>query len=716
MQKPHRPANERGELMRQLAGVIHEAESGIAEHHPENARAIITNLRNAERDGVTLSAADWVNLGDAHQWRGSAAEAADAYRQALRLAPGQADRLRRKIVELDLSRAGRSPSGEDLALVEQILASSDAGAGDYYWAVGQEVDWLLEKSEWRKAHAIVEDARERLEGAEEHIALPYLEARCLVQGGRGGQAEAILRKLRDAWTTHDDLWAKAGVLLGRIEQDCERPQMALASYEEVLKSFCTPDLKDACELGRAECLAALGQNEEALKQFQELSDRIMSPSPHPSLDRDAIRATVGSIGESLLANRIFTPGAAFVELAMKWAPDDRTAERVHFASRLADTYAEMARKSGTSADEARNLFARSAEMNLLVSQLSDDDEVLAARALDQAVSGLEAASIRPRMNDALKGYAASHSKGLWRSTALCKLGESYQVEHRYREAAAAYDEVLRKYPRMPDALRSMVPLAECLIRMGNQDVGARRRGVDLLLEIVDDRGKEQLFAPSAVEYREALYQLASYLSGAADSELADHLEQAIVRWSDWIALYPDEPRQPEAHFQLADAFRRSGLKLRDEGAAQDTEEKRRVYHAEFQKRITSALTDFENVIAMLAPLNGSGLAATADGFLRASYLYRADCLFDLARYQKALEAYREAAWRYEDQPTAVTASLQVVNCHERLGQLGEAAAALARGRWLLAKVPALAFEQRKGAPSKEYYQAMFDRLERSGLY
>ena len=717
IKKPGRSAAERGELMRQLAGIIHDVEAELTSHRPENARAIISNLRTAERNGVALTASDWISLGDACQWAGKISEAADALRQALRNSPTNPDHLRRRIVELNLASAGESDATtEDFALVEEILGGTQAGAADYYWAVCQQVDWLLDRAEWRKGQTVVENAKSRLEGTEEAIALPYLEARCLVQAGLSGQAEALLRRLRDTWTTHDDLWGEAGCLLARIEQEGDRQEMALATYDEVLKSLCTGDLKDACELGRAECLAALNQYEEALSQFRNLSDRIMNRVANSKLDRDAVRATVGSIGESLLAARKIELGASFIELALGWVPAERIPERIHFSSRLADAYAEMARRPALAESQVKSLFLKSAEMSLAVSELSDADDVLSSRALDQAVSSFESASARARMNAALDRYASTHPRGLWRSNALFKLGQSYQADHRYREAAAAYDEVVHNYPRMPDALRSIVPLAECLLQLGGSDGGPQKRGVELLLSVVDDRGTDQLFAPVSGEYREALFQLASYYSRVADSDVPDHLEQAVVRWSDWIALYPDEPRMADAQFHLADAWRRSGLKLREEAGGQQTENNRSTYLTESQKRLANALEGFEKIIAMLAPRNGASMSPVADAHLRAAYLYRADCLFDLNRYQKALEAYREAAWRYEDQPTAVSASLQVVNCHERLGQFADAAAALARARWLLAKVPADSFDPLRGAPSKEYFQAMVDRLERSGLY
>ena len=103
-------------------------------------------------------------------------------------------------------------------------------------------------------------------------------------------------------------------------------------------------------------------------------------------------------------------------------------------------------------------------------------------------------------------------------------------------------------------------------------------------------------------------------------------------------------------------------------------------------------------------------------YLKASYLYRADCLFDLGRYEQAMEAYTEAAWRYDNMPASVSASMQIVQCQLRLGQKNEAKAALARLKWTLAKIPAAAFDTERGMSPKKYWEDMIERMTTSGLY
>jgi tetratricopeptide (TPR) repeat protein len=121
---------------------------------------------------------------------------------------------------------------------------------------------------------------------------------------------------------------------------------------------------------------------------------------------------------------------------------------------------------------------------------------------------------------------------------------------------------------------------------------------------------------------------------------------------------------------------------------------------EVERRLARALELMEDVIAALAPHDADTLSDVEKAQLEAGYLYRGDCLFDLGRYAAAIEAYREAAWRFENRPAAVSATLQIVQCHQRLGQAEEARSALARLGWLLKKTPASAFDERKGMRPK----------------
>ena len=75
-------------------------------------------------------------------------------------------------------------------------------------------------------------------------------------------------------------------------------------------------------------------------------------------------------------------------------------------------------------------------------------------------------------------------------------------------------------------------------------------------------------------------------------------------------------------------------------------------------------------------------------------LYWGDCLYELNEpptLGEALAVYRETAARYQGDPTALTAQVQIANIHLRQGRLTEAARAIERAHWLLGSIPDKAF-------------------------
>ncbi|MCZ6817715.1 MAG: hypothetical protein O7F76_13590, partial [Planctomycetota bacterium] len=229
------------------------------------------------------------------------------------------------------------------------------------------------------------------------------------------------------------------------------------------------------------------------------------------------------------------------------------------------------------------------------------------------------------------------------------------------------------------------------------------------------RGGKQWLTPNAREYREALILLAKYYSGANSDEVEGHFERAIERLEDALLLYPEDPRVPELTFLLADAYRQSAIELRK--VRKSPKQASDSVAEAANSRLDAALRHFSAVVTALAPHNEGanarrGLSGLEKAFLRMSYLYRGDCLFDLARYDDAISAYEEAAWRYDNMPAAVSASMQIYHCYQRLGRAGEGRAVLGRLRWLIRTIPETAFEAERGMPKKAYWEALIDRLER----
>jgi tetratricopeptide (TPR) repeat protein len=188
---------------------------------------------------------------------------------------------------------------------------------------------------------------------------------------------------------------------------------------------------------------------------------------------------------------------------------------------------------------------------------------------------------------------------------------------------------------------------------------------------------------------------------------------AIGRLQDFLTLYPDDAETSRARFTLADAHRRSAYALRDDSVNTATA-------AEGKQRFQQAAELYQ---ALLRDLDAAGESDPVRAlYARLALFYQADCLFELNEPETlaaALAAYRSAAARYDGQPAALTAQVQIANVSLRLGQLSDAARALERARWLLRSIPAAAFTACNGGDratwerfltvvsSSDLFQAMF---------
>ena len=72
--------------------------------------------------------------------------------------------------------------------------------------------------------------------------------------------------------------------------------------------------------------------------------------------------------------------------------------------------------------------------------------------------------------------------------------------------------------------------------------------------------------------------------------------------------------------------------------------------------------------------------------LRNSYFAKADVLFDQGKIDEALTAYSAATSRYQHEPEALEAYLQIAACYRRVGRHAEARGTLEQARVVLARI------------------------------
>ena len=727
--QPERSDGQRAALHMMLAWTIHRAESRLLKHGRANAEAITSNFERAVRLGRQPGCDEWTFAADAYAWLQEDDQAVAAWRHAIEGGSARGAELRKKIVEIR-SRFGGALTDEALAELDAILEDPSAGGELFAWALERKAEWLFDQGRHDDCIRLVEAARARKQDDSLGDLVAYLEARGLIETGRLEEAQTQLRALRDRRPTRDELWGQAGRLLGNLELRDDRPQSALAFYEDVLQSYPRGDLHDACQLGRAQALAALERHDEAMSEFAEIADTLSVARYHRHLSKNLLRTAMTAIGQSLTDKPAAPPedvaaGINYLRRGLDWfGLEDRLAElpmleRIAIGLRGLAAAAERGAFGADDPMRATRLHEEAAEAYVKLSRLQNEDDAAASDSVWRAIEEYATAGRRDRVIALLEQFNSERPTSPLRARALHTLGQAYQAEGRFDEAARTYDLVIADYLPLPNALASLVPMAQCLIQQGGDKA---RQGVKILVDIVDDRGPVPLFTPQAREYRQALFLLARYYLRADDKTEPRHLELAIERLQDAKGLYPDDPETPEWTFHLGDSYRLSALALRrsqqvgatsapstDPRTLPDVSERTR---AEADRRMTAALRYYEEVIGALAVQDEGKLSDTQKAWLRLSYLYRGDCLFDLGQYGEAREAYEEAAWRYANSPACVSASMQIYHCLLRLGRPDEARATLGRLKWLIATIPAESFAAERGLPGKAFWVDMIARLER----
>jgi tetratricopeptide (TPR) repeat protein len=103
-------------------------------------------------------------------------------------------------------------------------------------------------------------------------------------------------------------------------------------------------------------------------------------------------------------------------------------------------------------------------------------------------------------------------------------------------------------------------------------------------------------------------------------------------------------------------------------------------------------------------------------YYRQSMLYEADCVFESGQYDRAAALYEEVAATFREEPTALAAYVQIINCDVFLGKSHEARVALARAAVLAETIPQETFHHSLIGEEKKDWKTYFEWLGASGLF
>lgn len=319
--------------------------------------------------------------------------------------------------------------------------------------------------------------------------------------------------------------------------------------------------------------------------------------------------------------------------------------------------------------------------------------------------------------------AEEHSK---RPRGYLATGKNYMNAGQWNKAIPPLDRCLEQYPGHPIQFEVRFLAAKARVELDELDAATELLESNLFdydLLPGSPIWQDSISLLGHVHYRQGDRELLE-AAGLTDLDQRlkkvessrDHFLSAIQRLGHAVAKSADDASYFEDYYTIAKANRRMAkaydLLVGLDGSLVDSA--RRQLQKQSREHLERALQNYidirEELFRQQSPRNKS----QQDSIVRNCYFGEADILFDLERWGEAATAYRAAAGRYMNQPSAIEALVQMANCHFKQGTNEEGKKILVQAEQVLNRIPAEfdpQFEELTRA-SRDGWRGILDRLKR----
>lgn len=694
-----------------LAQSLEDSQKQLRISVPENYQRIIEQIQLAIGVGAKPDGDVYRRLADSHAALGHDDQALQNYRMAIALDPAHTLPLQRKEIELQLSE---DEPWSAASTIDDYLKHPELTDAERSWALDAKAGLLVDQKKFAEARTLLSDAMKLNNDPIEQGRFNYRLGYCAWKQGDTATAERYLRLARDQLRTQNPLDADVCFALGRIYQDREDPKTANSFFEIVLTSHPESSVAPLARLGRGLCRISLAEYDAGLTDLHDLTNEVNAKPSKTSL-KDAVLAGLRVASQLLTAAENYQGALEVLSYEQTLTP----APSAGFFARLAGVYEKRADQLEQSIADAppaekirreqmvRDFRTKAGDSYIANSrQLTLSDDKAYGDALWRGIDLYDRAGNMQCVISALELFVTERPSDPQTPDALLRLGRTYQAAGLLDKAIHAYNRIQLESPNSLAASKSLVPLAQACIAKGPE---LNAKAEQVLLSVVQNNDK---IDPSAEEFRQALFELAQLYYRT------NRFEEAVSKLEELTKRYPNDDRLPQLVFMMADSYRKSAslLDVRLASASASAGQPNGVAEAVQARkdRLQKAADTYTHAIELY---NKSQPKGDSDKlYQKLSYFYRADCIYDLGKYEDAIKLYDEAAYRYQDDPSALAADVQIVNSYFAEGKIEEAKTANQRAKVLLNRMPPEAFTDGTFAMPKQYWEQWLKWTGDSGMW
>ncbi|NQU75717.1 MAG: tetratricopeptide repeat protein [Planctomycetes bacterium] len=730
----------RAKLFAQLGEIRWRSIQHTANREPAQLEALRDCYVHAINNTFQPTAEIAERLAEAYDGLGHVDKAVEWYDKAVALDKSRAAKLSRRVIELWRDRLGLS--GEELlARLTEFMDAEDLDEEQYGWAVDQAVGGLIASGRSDRAEHLVlgEQSKVRQEPFGWHLR--YQLARIHAANGQVMLADDILIQLVPQLPPMSLLSAKANLLRGQLIWR-DNPLEAEKVLNSAIVAAPETTVSTAAAVTLARAYGQMALYDKALAQYEPAIVQLAKRPANPYVQVPQLQEALSQSCKSLLAEDKPALAARFVRAERKLFDLGGEAfsvdQRLDMLGRLAGAnlaVAEKAQQQYSNATSAPAMAAGGADRlrGLGIDHLTTAAQAFCERASLAKKAGevkiqadsqwmaaetFEKAALQEQAIQALRIFLADTPEDERAAEARFRLGRAYQTAGRYDEAIAVFNENLAtagQKGRHARAIEGLTYIAMCYIAKGE---GFQDEAEKILTSIT--AGQRPEITPESQVYHSALYTLGwlQHRQGKWHEAVAN-LREAIQRSPGKLApaTEPDAEkyvryylRAARAMYLMANSRHNLGRELAKQAAVEEKPLRRKTLEDAAEDEITQAGLLYKQVIERLEAI-GDRLSRQDQAYRRNSYFARGDCLYELRRYEQAMDRYTEAVFRFQRHPAALGGVTQISNCYFAMGQDGKARAAIERARELNKQIDP-AEREADGLPTAwDQWLDMFEKLD-----